>query len=113
MTVTVFLAGALLCVGGQCYPALVGPDTPLGTFRLQHRRVRTPGYGGDVMVFAETPAFAMAIHRVWLGRPKERRLRRLTAGNPADRRFITHGCINVLPNVYDRIVTADTLEVRP
>lgn len=112
MTVVVYLASALLCVAGQCFPALVGSDTPVGTFPLVRRYVQTPGYGGDIMQFAEDSRAVMAIHRVWLGRPGEHRAERLASADPAVRRMVTHGCINVAPDVYDRIVTADRLDVR-
>ncbi len=111
MTVVVHLAAALLCTAGQCYPALVGPDTPTGTFPLVRRFVAAAGYGGDVLQYAETDRDLLAIHRVWLGRPAERRAERLAASDPAQRRRVTHGCINVMPDVYDRLVAADTLEI--
>ncbi len=112
MTLVVHLAAALLCTAGQCYPALVGPDTPVGTFPLVRRFVRTPGYGGDVLQYAETSRDLFAIHRVWLGKPAERRAERLASPDPAQRRLVTHGCINVMPDVYAAIVDADTLEIR-
>lgn len=112
MTVVVYLASALLCTAGQCYPALVGTDTPTGRFHLIRRFVQTPGYGGDVLQYAETDRDLLAIHRVWLGSPREHRAERLASGDPAQRRTITHGCINVTPDVYEAIVTAETLEIR-
>lgn len=112
MTIVVFLASAMLCIGNQCYPALVGKDTPIGTYPLIRRYVQASGYGGDVMQFADTPSGIMAIHRVWLGRPKEQRVQRLASKDPARRRFVTNGCINVMPNVYEALVTANTVEVR-
>jgi hypothetical protein len=113
MTLTVFLASALLCMGDRCWPALVGPDTPTGRFEIHRRYVQARGYGGDVLQFAEDDKYIFAIHRVWLGNPKERRLERLTSGDASQRRTITHGCINVLPEVYDQIVGADAVEIRP
>ncbi|MEY2883077.1 MAG: Stenotrophomonas phage vB SmaS 5 [Pseudomonadota bacterium] len=112
MTIVVFLASAMLCIGNQCYPALVGKDTPIGQYPLIRRYVQAKGYGGDVMQFAETPEGIMAIHRVWLGRPKERRLQRLASNDPSQRRAVTNGCINVMPEVYEALVTADRVEVR-
>lgn len=113
MTIVVLLASALLCISDQCYPALVGKDTPVGSFPLVKRMIQTKGYGGDVIQFASTDTGIMAIHRVWLGRPAERRAERLASGDAAQRRFVTNGCINVMPDVYDRLQTADILEVRP
>ena len=112
MTIIVYLASALLCTAGQCYPALVGNDTPTGTFPLVRRYVAARGYGGDVMQFAETDRDLLAIHRVWLGNPLEHRAERLASADPAMRRTVTHGCINVMSEVYERIVAADTLEIR-
>ena len=113
MTLIVFLASALICAGDQCYPALVGHDTPVGHFPLVRRYVQATGYGGDVLQFAATDTDVFAIHRVWLGRPGEHRAERLAGADPAERRNVTHGCINVMPDVYERLVQADTLDVRP
>ncbi len=112
MTIIVYLAGALLCTAGQCYPALVGDDTPTGTFPLVRRYVAARGYGGDVMQFAETEHDLFAIHRVWLGNPREHRAERLASADPEQRKAATHGCINVMPDVYEKIITADTIEIR-
>ena len=113
MTLVVFLASAQLCFNNQCYPVLVGKDTPTGVFPLHRRYVQTGGYGGDVMQFAETSSDVLAIHRVWLGRPAEHRAQRLASGDKSQRRLVTHGCINVDSAVYDRIVDADTLRIQP
>ncbi len=113
MTLIVFLASALLCSPDRCYPALVGRDTPIGRFTLHRRYVQAEGYGGDVLQFADTPGGIFAIHRVWLGRPQEHRAERLARGDPTQRRSITGGCINVAPEVYEQLIDADTLEVRP
>jgi hypothetical protein len=113
MNLVVLLSSAQLCFAGQCYPALVGADTPTGTFALHRRYVQATGYGGDVLQFAETRTDIMAIHRVWLGRPAERRAERLARGDASQRRFVTRGCINIEPAVYERIVDADTLTIEP
>ena len=113
MTVVVFLAAALLCIDGQCQPALVGKDTPIGAFPMVRRYVQAKGYGGDVMQFAETPEGLLAVHRVWLGRPSERRAERLASGDTAQRRYVTNGCINIMPAVYEQIVSAGTITIRP
>ena len=113
MMLTVYLASALLCTADQCYPALVGRDTPVGQFPLVRRFVQAKGYGGDVLEFASSAAGLFAIHRVWLGNPKQHRAQRLASGDAADRRYVTDGCINVAPKVYESVVAADTLEVLP
>jgi hypothetical protein len=107
------LASALLCFDNHCYPVLIGKDTPTGQFALHRRYVQADGYGGDVLQFFETPTEIYAIHRVWLGRPAEHRAERLSLGDASQRRFITGGCINVDPSVYERIVEADTVTIEP
>ncbi len=113
MTLVVYLASALLCSGGHCYPVLVGRDTPTGRFTLHRRYVRAAGYGGDVLQFLETPTEIFAIHRLWLGRPSEHRAERLASDNVASRRGVTGGCINVAPEIYEQLVDAETLTIEP
>jgi hypothetical protein len=110
--ITVSLSAAVLCIAEACFPALLGAETPTGTFPLQQRIVSSEGYGGDVMQFAETPSAWFAVHRPWLGRPSERRMQRLTAGDASQRRHITGGCINVLPHVYERLKASGATEIR-
>lgn len=114
MSIVVDIALATLCIisgGGEsqleetqrCYPVLIGGDTPRGEFQIQQRLIESPGYGGDVLQFKEEGDFIYAIHRVWLGRPHEKRLERLKNPDPAARR-ITMGCINVDPMVYEELI---------
>lgn len=86
-----------------CEPALVGLDTPRGTYVLQQRLTNDPLYGGDVLQFREDAKELYAIHRVWLGNPAEHRAKRLRSTNASDRK-ITKGCINVTPEVYARLL---------
>lgn len=102
--VLVNLTAASICFLNQCYPALVGPDTPTGQFRLEHVSTKAVGYGGDVIVFQETPNSVYAIHRVWLLSPKQRRLERLTSGSATERITVTLGCINVMPDIYEKLL---------
>ena len=102
--ILVSLATASICFLNQCYPALVGPDTPVGQFKLEHVRTQAAGYGGEVILFKETSSSLFAIHRVWLLNPKQRRLERLTSGKTSERITITMGCINVMPEVYQKLV---------
>jgi hypothetical protein len=101
--ITVKLALALICLPDQCHHALVGKNTVPGRYRLQRRYVTSPGYGGDVLAYRETPSWVMAIHRVWTLKPSQRREERLASDDPRDRQSITDGCINVSPEVYDQI----------
>lgn len=95
---------------GQCHPVLVGKTTPSGRFDLTIYQTDKPGYGGDVIAFKEEPNFLFALHRVWLGKPSERRLERIASPNPADR-IMTNGCINVSDEVYEQLKTYFVLEV--
>ncbi|MFS2207739.1 hypothetical protein [Variovorax sp. Varisp36] len=107
---TVSLTAAMICFQGACHPALVGKDTPVGTFPLTQRIVQAEGYGGDVLQFKETAREVFAVHRVWLGNPAQHRLERLR-GPAAGRRGITGGCINVAPEVYDALIGMTELKV--
>lgn len=105
--VIVDIALALICFSPQmntpltCHPALIGADTPPGTYQLQQRLVDDPLYGGDILQFREDEGEdqVFAIHRVWLGRPWEKRLQRLSSPDPRQRR-VTKGCINVSKETY-------------
>jgi hypothetical protein len=100
--VLVKLAAALLCFNGQCYPALVGKPTPIGEFQMNLRMTTARGYGGDVIQFLETKTGVFAIHRIWLLKPSEKREIRIHSTDPKDR-VITNGCINLEPEVYDKL----------
>ncbi|WP_165321271.1 murein L,D-transpeptidase [Rhizorhabdus phycosphaerae] len=104
MTVVVSLGLASICFLGQCHPALVGAATPAGHYRLRQRIVVSPGYGGDVLSFEEGDSTIFAIHRIWLGSPREQRPERLASPQAARRRDVTDGCINVAADVYDKLV---------
>lgn len=112
--VVVDLTMATICFLNSCYPALVGPDTPVGNFPMIQRMTQQAGYGGDVLQFKETNDAWYGVHRVWLMVPKEKRAERLASSNPNDRVTITHGCINVAPDVYKKLVDCcsnDTLSI--
>jgi hypothetical protein len=106
--VIVHLATATICFVGHCYPALVGHATPFGNYQIVWRKVVSPGYGGDILAFAEDSGGIYAIHRVWTSSPRQHRVERLTHGSPAERRWITEGCINVMPEVYDKLINCCT-----
>lgn len=113
MDIIVYLSKALICIAGQCFPALVGTETPTGTFTMYQRITEDPLYRGSVMQFHETPKMVFAIHRVWLGKPSERRQERLVG--PTHQRFITKGCINVSDDVYTQLLDyqGQTLRIEP
>lgn len=96
--VEVILSAAMICFGGECHPVLSGRATPMGTFTVEHRATRQRGYGGDVLVFRDDGRGWYAIHRTWPGRE------RMYGDGPDRRRSVSLGCINVQPEVYDRLV---------
>lgn len=102
--VIVDVALALICFAGQCHHALVGPNTPTGEYQMVHAVTHLPGYGGDVLVFAEDDKMVYAIHRVYtLGRAQHRE-KRIKSENAADRVGVTAGCINISPEVYEQLL---------
>jgi len=109
--VVVDLALAVICFMGECYPALTGPQTPRGVFSLDYQATEVPGYGGDLLVFKEDAARLWAVHRVYTAKPSERRVKRLLSGNAAWRKGITRGCVNVMPDVYARLVDCCSREM--
>ena len=102
--VVVDLALAVICFMGKCHPALVGQHTPRGAFVLDHQATDVPGYAGDLLVFKEDGTRLWAVHRVYTAKPSERRVERLLSGKVAMRKDITRGCVNVMPDVYARLV---------
>ena len=112
MTVSVYLAKALICIAGECFPALVGASTPIGSFPLIQRVVESEGYGGDVMQFHQEGGDVLAVHRLWLGSPAQRRPQRLASDDPKQR-LITNGCINVSPEVYELVMMYDSIDIMP
>jgi hypothetical protein len=106
MSVIVDLTTATICFMNACYPAIVGKaglDTPPGEYRLEHRSTTQKGYGGDILQYHETSKVVYAVHRVWTLNPAQKRVERLQSPNPKDR-FVSAGCINVMPDVYDKLV---------
>lgn len=102
--IVVHLATAMICFLGQCHPAILGRATPLGTYPLSWHKTDQAGYGGDILVYHNDASGLLAIHRVWLLRPQQQRLERLEYGSAAQRRWVSDGCINVMPDVYDQLV---------
>ena len=60
------------------------------------------GYGGDVLQFVEGKDRIMAIHRLWLLNPEQKREIRIHSRRVEDH-FITNGCINIEPEVYEKL----------
>ena len=108
--VIVNLATALICFAGNCYPALIGANTPIGEYTIEQRATSSPGYGGDVLMFKEDDKMVYAVHRVITFNASQRRIERLQLELPARARIITDGCINVMPEVYEKLVDCCSTE---
>lgn len=104
MIVKVFVGKALICFASQCFPALLGTETPVGSFKLQQRYVVSEGYGGAVLQFKETENMIYAIHRPYSLDRKVDRVQALKSVNPAFRRSISKGCINVEDAVFEYLL---------
>lgn len=102
-TVIVDLAAAVICFASSCYNALIGAGTPVGEFQLVHYSTQESGYGGDILAFKETQDSIYAIHRV-LDLPGQQRLARIYSPYPQHRVGITAGCVNVAPEVFEKLV---------
>jgi hypothetical protein len=100
--ILVSLTAATICFGGSCYPALVGYTTPVGTYSLTLRLTEQKGYGGDVLEFTEDDTMWLAIHRLWKLNPEQKREERIHSRRIVDH-FITKGCINIEPEVYEKL----------
>jgi hypothetical protein len=109
--VVVDLALASICFMGSCHPVLVGEDTPAGTFRLSRQETAEAGYGGDLLVFQEDRQHVWAVHRVFTLIAEQRRIERLRSGRTDLRRFVTKGCVNVMPEVYSKLVDCCSSDV--
>ncbi len=94
--VEVFITTALVCFLGECFPALVGADTPRGEFILQLQARHERMFGGDIIVFKEDRTSVWAIHRA-----HNDHRRKMLGG--AQRTGVTGGCVNVSADVYTRL----------
>lgn len=104
MSVTVFLAKAIICFLGTCHPVVIGESTQPGDYMVQQRFVLDPMYGGDVLQYNETETSIQAIHRSI----SLRRDRLLENSSALQRRTVSKGCINVQPGVYNELVNCAT-----
>lgn len=100
--ILVSLALANICFNHQCYPVLVGKNTPRGIFQLKQVSTKQSGYGGDILKFKETSTNIFAIHRVL---DISNRLERIKSPNKNNRISVTMGCINIDPKIYDNLVS--------
>ncbi len=103
MSVIVDLALATICFAGQCHPILVGPETPKGSYQLEHFTTQDPRFGGDVLVFDVKNNVIFAIHRL-IEVPGQNRARRIQSAFASHRRNVTGGCINVENYVFEKLL---------
>ena len=94
----------------DCHKVLIGKTTPKGVFPLTLYATAKKGYGGEIIGFKEEKDFLFALHRVWLGKPSERRQERFVSDKVSDR-IMTNGCINVSDAVYEKLREYFVLEV--
>lgn len=97
--IEIILSAALLCIDGECEPALVGKHTPVGEFTLSLVSAPVKPYGGDVLAFKVLEREIYAVHRP----PSESRRNFLRGAPERDRRNITAGCVNVTDALYERL----------
>jgi hypothetical protein len=71
--------------------------TPSGRFEAS--LIEYPGYGGEMVSFYGAQDYQIAIHKLYLDEPAERRAQRLASDSPADNR-ISWGCINVAEDTF-------------
>ena len=109
-TPVVSKSDATLCFDKECYPVLVGKETPSGDYGLTLTSVSDTSYGGDVLVFKSTDKAIYAVHRIGRGKPEEKRYIRIKSDNPEDR-VITSGCINVDDVLYTRLKSFSKLKI--
>ena len=107
----VSLSAATVCFDTECHPVLIGTDTPKGTYPLKYAYTNASGYGGEVIVFNQTDKATYAIHRVWTGRPQERRLERL-GSDLMHHRVITKGCINVDEQTFLKLKQSQAIIIK-
>ena len=101
--VIVNVSTAMICFTGQCYPVLVGDKTPLGEYQLTQYRTPIPAYGGTVLAFKETDKVVYAIHKTIDVKGQNRPVR-IKSPDVKQRLHITNGCINVEPEVYQKLL---------
>lgn len=109
--IIVDLVAATICFGSptvECYPILYGDKTPTGDYETKLRLTEQKGYGGSVIQFTTLPNnTVLAIHTLWTLNPEQRREERIQNAD-VSQRIITNGCINVQPEVYNKLLDCCT-----
>lgn len=107
--VTIYLAKALLCFAQTCHPVLLGEDTKPGVYDMRVLWVASPGYGPNVLEFDRAKDGSwFAIHQTYTGKGVKRE--HLYAQPAAKRRFVTNGCPNVQPEVYQQLLNEHRMD---
>lgn len=99
--VTIFLAKALICFQGACYPTILGQDTRPGQYQLAPMKTQQKGYRGEVLVYHREPGSWWAVHKTYV--PLLDKRDPLYRGSARARRYVTAGCPNVQPEIYDAL----------
>lgn len=111
LRVTVKTDTAELCLPHKaCHKVLIGKGTPKGIYPLNVKGTRLKGYGGNVLVFKEEGDYVYAIHRLYLGNPKEQRDKKIQSENVSER-ILTNGCINVSDELYTELKNYFSVEI--
>lgn len=98
--VTIFLAKALICFQGVCHPVLLGENTHPGTYDMNVLLTDQRGYGGDVLMYDSDDRQWYGVHRTYNNLPARERL---YSRDAEARRYVTNGCPNVQPEVYEQL----------
>lgn len=80
----------------------VNGATPKGEYTL--KKYYSTKFNEYIMVFIDGKIKKAAIHGVWLGNPKQERVKRLKSTTPDDNR-ITSGCINIDPIFFNDYIS--------
>ena len=72
--------------------------TPAGEYVLE--KAYSVKMKSNILIFKKSNKNILAIHPVFVGKPEQKRIERLTNGYGGDNR-ITSGCINVMPEFFE------------
>jgi len=93
ITCTLSVATALLTCPGFSAPVLLGRATPAGS------HIARPAGAAQAVHYADGgPGLALALHPVWT---PERAA--LLIRPPAQRRYVTDGCVNLSPESFSKL----------
>ena len=107
--ITIIISKALLCISHiGCYPVLIGYNTPIGEYNIQHVIVENNNKREDVLMIKESsPGRIVAIHVT----PNSKREMLL---DEQSKEKVTMGCVNVSKELFDYLVNnynGDTIKI--